>query len=354
MGTTRRTPGEVTVVVTVLNDPRLGRTLESLRTQSRVPARVLIDDGGGQGGTGFSVAEGFHQQDGRFEWLNAPGTIAQSRNQALTEVRTEFVAFLDADEVAPTDWLQNLLAPFDAPAVGFTGGPTPALSGTARGAGVCYYDGYLRRFYDRIARERPSSLPMGNTAWRMAVFDQVGPLDTTLFPRASSEDQEIAVRAQRAGWKGLYVPSASVGHDFSDLTSWGILRKQSRYAMGGFVVWRRTRSTYEATAGRVLPYALLPGVAVLGGILTIWPLTSLVGLVLVGVGLIGLGLLALGLTAQGITLDRQYPGMRFRAFEILRRWATMVGAARGLWRYGLSGRKNLPASSSSPSDSRKP
>lgn len=342
------------MVVTVLNDPRIARTLASLRSQVRAPRRVLIDDGGGPGGTVRSIAELFHREDERFLWLNAPGTIAESRNRALAEVDTEFVAFLDADEIAPPNWLADLLTPFDEPEVAFTGGPTPALAGTARGRGVRYYDGYLRRFYDEVARRRPSSLPMGNSAWRMSVFDQLGSLDTTLFPRASSEDQEMAVRALREGWKGVYVPSAGVQHDFSDLTTAGVLRKQSRYAMGGYVVWRRSGSTYEASAGGLLPYVLLPVVAVLGVILIAWPVTRPAGLLLTALGLGGLGLLALALTAQGWRWDARYPGMRYRAFEILRRWATVVGALRGLARYGWSGRRKQPKDRTSPDGPGKP
>jgi cellulose synthase/poly-beta-1,6-N-acetylglucosamine synthase-like glycosyltransferase len=354
MAAETRQRGGVTVVVTVLNDARLARTLTSLRSQVRAPTTVLIDDGGGRAGLGRPIADMFAHDDPRFVWLDAPGTIAQSRNLALAEVRTEYVAFLDADEVAPPNWLAHLLLPFDSPDVGYTGGPTPALPDTSRGVGVRYYDAYLRRFYDRVARGRPTSLPMGNSAWRMAVFDRVGPLDTTLFPRASSEDQEIAVRATRAGWRGVYVPSAWVHHDFSDLTTVGVLRKQSRYATGGYVVWRRSGSTYEASTGGVLPYLLLPAAAVVGAILAFWPPARFIGFVLVSFGLGGLGLLALGLTIQGMGWEATYPGMRYRAFEILRRWATVVGAFRGLLRYGISGRRNLPKGVSPSDKSRKP
>lgn len=334
-----RAPGEVTVVVTVLNDPRVRRAIESLRAQRRPIATIVIDDGGGASGEVQRIVEEIARADPRIEWLDAPGSVAESRNAALARIDTEFVAFLDADELAPPDWMTALLAPFADPTIGFTGGPTPALPGTARGIGVRYYDGYLRRFYDVVARRHPHALPMGNSAWRMAVFDRCGWLDTSFSAGAGNEDHDMAVRVLAAGWNGAYVPEAPVDHDFSELTSAGVLRKQARYAFGGFALWRRTGSTYETSGARLAVYVMLPALAVLGAILLAPPPTRAFGLVLLGVGLVGLGILAVALTAQGIVWDRAYPGMRFRAFEILRRWATAWGAVRGWMRFGWSGRK---------------
>jgi cellulose synthase/poly-beta-1,6-N-acetylglucosamine synthase-like glycosyltransferase len=349
-----RTPGTVTVILTVLNDRRVERTLHSLLEQRRRPDRILVDDGSGPDGIVRPIVERWRARDPRVEWLDAPGTISESRNRALQVVSTEFVAFIDADEIARPEWLGELLGPFDDPRIGFTGGPTPALPSTCHGAGVRYYDGYLRRFYDVTARAHPTSLPMGNSAWRTSVFDQLGLLDATLYPYASSEDQEMAVRASRAGWKGRYVPGAIVDHDFSELTSGSLLRKQSRYATGGYLVWRRHASTYEATGGRLAPYVLLPALAVLGAIFLAFPQLywPAVGLLATGSG--GLAVLALGLSVQGLRWERTYPGMRFRAFEMLRRWATLFGAFRGLIHYGWTGRREVGSASTEPPRSGKP
>jgi cellulose synthase/poly-beta-1,6-N-acetylglucosamine synthase-like glycosyltransferase len=276
--------------------------------------------------------------------LDAPGTIPESRNQALRVVHTEFVAFLDADEVAPSQWLENLLAPFEDAHVGFTGGPTPAMPETLRSIGARYYDGYLRWFYDRVARVQPHGLPMGNSAWRRRVLNEVGLLDTTLFPRAASEDQDLAVRAQRAGWKGVYVPDASVWHDFTELTTTSVLRKQARYAQGGYVVWRRQGTTYEARAGSIAPYVALPVLAVVGAILLVFTTTRLVGTVALIASGVGFLMLLIGLTIQGRLGEARYPGFKYRALEILRRWATLYGAFRGFLSYGWGGRRMPRAS----------
>ena len=345
--------GTVTVVVTVLKDPRVARTLESLLAQRRRADEVLVDDGGGSDDV-RRLTESFTARDARIVHLDAPGNIPESRNAALQAATGEFVAFLDADEVAPPGWLEALLRPFSDPTVGFTGGPTPAMAGTTQSVGARFYDGYLRRFYASVASRNPHALPMGNSAWRAEVFRRVGLLDTTLYRRAASEDQEVAVRALESGWKGAYVPEAWVDHDFSDITTWGLLRKQRIYAEGGFVVWRRRGTTYEASAGRLAPYVILPTAVVLGALLLVAPLTRIVGEWILGVGLLGLGLLALGLTISGLRQDRTYPGLRYNALEIPRRWATLWGAMAGLLTYGWRGRSPAPAGSAAPSPIAKP
>lgn len=331
-------PGSVTVIVTVLKDPRVARTLESLLAQTRRPDEVLVDDGGGDD-TVERITREFSLRDPRVRHLPAPGNIPESRNIALRAARGEFVAFLDADEVARPGWLAALLAPFADPTVGFTGGPTPALEGTAKSLGARYYDGYLRRFYETVARSHPHALPMGNSAWRARVFRDVGVLDVTLFRRAASEDQEIAVRALDAGFRGVYVPEAAVDHDFSDITTFGLLHKQRVYAEGGYVVWRRRRTTYEASTGRLLPYVLLPVLVVAGAVVALLPWTRLVGIALLGIGGLGFAALAAWLTVSGWREDATYPGLRYRVLEIPRRWATLYGAFRGLVSFGWSGRR---------------
>ncbi|MCI4331204.1 MAG: glycosyltransferase [Thermoplasmata archaeon] len=346
-------PGTVSVVVTVLKDPRVARTLESLLAQSRLPDEVLVDDGGITDQV-LRITESFRSRDPRVRHLDAPGNIPESRNTALLAARGEFVAFLDADEIAPPGWLAALLAPFDDPTVGFTGGPTPALQGTTHSVGARYYDGYLRRFYEVEARHHPHALPMGNSAWRASVFRQVGLLDTTLYRRAASEDQEVADRVLKAGFRGVYVPEAWVDHDFSDISTLGLLRKQRVYAEGGFVVWRRRGTTYEASGARVLPYVLLPLLAVAGAVLLLLPSTRLWGELLVLAGLGGLAALAAVLTLQGRALDHRFPGLRYRALEIPRRWATLYGAFRGLLDYGWSGTGRSPKRAASGEGAAKP
>lgn len=327
--------GTVSVIVTVLKDPRVARTLESLLRQRRRADEIWVADGGGDDRV-REITNGFSARDRSVRHLPAPGSIPESRNIALRTATGEFLAFLDADEIAPPQWLEELLRPFANPLVGFTGGPTPALAGTARNRGARFYDGYLRRFYDRVAAHRPHALPMGNSAWRAEVFRRIGLLDASMFAfgRTASEDQDAAVRAERSGFRGVYVPAAWVDHDFSDITTLGLLRKQAMYSEGGYVVWRKQGTTYEASGGRLFPYVLLPILGLAGLVLLLLPLTRPFGVAALLIAAFGLVGLAGGLTVSGWLADRRYPGLRYQALEILRRWATLWGAARGLRHFG--------------------
>jgi cellulose synthase/poly-beta-1,6-N-acetylglucosamine synthase-like glycosyltransferase len=337
------------VILTVLKDPRVARTIESLLGQRHVPDEIIVDDGGVTDEV-RRITEEIARREPRVRYLLAPGNIAESRNRALELAQGEFVAFLDADEVAPPEWVDELLAPFADPRVGFTGGPTPAMSESLHNRTARFYDGYLRRFYDTVARRNPHALPMGNSMWRSEVFRTLGPLETFGGARVGNEDHDAAVRAEAAGWRGVYVPSAPVLHDFSDIRLASLWRKQRSYAEGGYAVWRDRRSTYEATYGRVLPYAALPAAAVLGAILAIVPLTRWVGLLLLFASLGLLGLLALFLTVVGVARDRTYPGLRYGALEIVRRWATLYGAFRAAVRPGArrAGPESPPVETDSP------
>jgi glycosyltransferase involved in cell wall biosynthesis len=328
----------ITIIVTVLNDKRVGRTIESIRKQTVAPLEVIVADGGSKDGT-FELVEELAKNDKSLLPRKLPGTIPESRNQAIAIAQGELVAFLDADEVAPEGWLEALVAPFGDPKIGFTAGPTPALPGTAGTIGAAYYDAYLNRFYEKVASKNLHALPMGNSAWRTSLFKELGALDTTLYPKAASEDQDFALRVLKAGHKGCYVPAAWVHHDYSGLTVAKLLSKQATYATGGYVVWRRKKSTYEASGSRMTPYLIPPAMLVIALIMLVAvPSLALVAEVIAALGVLAFTALFMALLVDGIIGDSRYPGWRFRPVEILRQWVTLYGAFRGLLKYGLSGR----------------
>ena len=241
-------PGSVSVVVTVLKDPRVARTLESLLHQTRPPDEVLVDDGGGNDDV-RRLTEAFTQRDPRVRHLDAPGNIPESRNIALLAATGEFVAFLDADEVAPpggsTPWCaRSATRPSGSPADRPPRWPErPVRSGRDTTTAICA--GSTRPLRGPIlTRSRWGTRP---GARRSSGGSASSTLPCHRGRRARTRRWRSA--PSPPGWKGLFVPEAWVDHDFSDITTWGLLRKQRIYAEGGFVVWRRRGTTYEASPG---------------------------------------------------------------------------------------------------------
>lgn len=249
----------VTVLVTHLNDPRVVRTLASLVTQTRVPDAVLVADGGSRADVLCEI-QAFAAKHPLVRVEHHPGSVAQTRNSALTSLRgVEIVAFLDADEVAPPDWLKLLVAPIERGDASFAGGPTKPLA-PPQGKGEAYLNEFEAWFYPNVVAHDITKLPMGNSAWRRDVLLEVGGFD----PRLSwgGEDYDVNLRVAAAGHPGAFVEDAWVYHDQSgrnDLRR--LLRRKYRYNVGASLAYlkngvmrQKMRSAARNTGAFKHPY----------------------------------------------------------------------------------------------------
>ncbi len=227
----------VTVLITLLNDKRVGRTLDSLLLQTRRPDAVLVADGGSTE-ENLAPARAFAAAH---PWVRVephPGSVAGTRNSALAGLRgTDVVVFLDSDQVAPPGWLAALVAPIEAGRADFSGGPTRPL-GPPSGPGEAYLNDFEAWFYPHVVAHDLTKLPMGNSAWRLSVLREVGGFD----PRLSwgGEDYDVNLRVAKAGHRGEYVPDAWVHHDQggrNDLRR--LLRRKYRYNVGATLAYMK-------------------------------------------------------------------------------------------------------------------
>ncbi len=104
----------VSVVMTVFNEAsNMEAVLGSLLGQSRPPDEIVVVDGGSTDST-VAILERMSRHEPRLRFILKPGAnISQGRNAAIEATRHELIAVTDAGTRLPTDWLQNLLAPFD-------------------------------------------------------------------------------------------------------------------------------------------------------------------------------------------------------------------------------------------------
>lgn len=229
-----------TVLVTQFNDIRVTRALDSLLTQTRRPDAVLVADGGSRA----DVLDAMRRWAGAHPELAVrieahAGSVAGTRASALRSLagKTDVLAFLDTDEVAPPGWLAALVAPIEEGRADFTGGPTRPL-GPPASEGERYLNEFEAWFYPNVVARDMTKLPMGNSAWRLAKLLEVGGFDERL--RWGGEDYDLNLRVTRAGGRGVYVPEAWVHHDQSgrnDLRS--ILRRKYRYNVGAALAYMK-------------------------------------------------------------------------------------------------------------------
>jgi GT2 family glycosyltransferase len=237
-----------TVLITLLNDTRAVRAVESALAQGPQLTEIVVADGGSKP---ENLMELVRRSEGepRIRIVNAPGSVAESRNTALAGLKTDIVAFLDADEVAPPGWLATLTEPIRTGAAEFTGGPTKPLAAARSNAERYINSGEERLYRDHVPNDL-ALLPMGNSAWRVDLLRAIGGFDSRLA--WGGEDYDVNLRALKSGARGVFVPNAFVFHDQSHLDGFGkVLRRKRRYYFGAATAYikndvLRGRSTSAA------------------------------------------------------------------------------------------------------------
>jgi len=203
----------VVVEIAVLNDRRLLDAVASIEAQRRRPDRILIVGAPGTPEELLTEAKA-RAPHVPVEAVRVPGYVTEARARTLPLLREEITVFLDADGTAPPEWLESLVAPIEAGAASFTGGPTRPLRPPENS--IERYIVLLEQsIYEGLVPQRVTYLPLHNTAWRSEVVRTLG-FDGRL---PGAEDHDLETRAAHAGLVGRFVPAAWVFHDKSNETS---------------------------------------------------------------------------------------------------------------------------------------
>lgn len=238
---------DVSVLVTHLEDPRGLRAIESLADSEQVPLEVVLADGG----SGEDLLSEYRALGDQLPFdvhvLDAPGSVAASRDQAWSECEGSVVTFLDTDERAPEGWLTRITEPVRTGEADFAAGPTEPLQ--VEGDWDRYHAHLDGWFYRNFVAEDIVYAPMGNTAWDVGVFETLEERDGHVFDRAldsGGEDFDVNVRALKYGFEGLYVPEAVLEHDYSGLKGYrDILSKKFDYARAEAQVRHRHQAFFD-------------------------------------------------------------------------------------------------------------
>ncbi|HHX63321.1 MAG TPA: glycosyltransferase [Chloroflexi bacterium] len=107
----------ISVIITVLNEAdSIDGLLDSLARQTRRPDQVVVVDGGSTDGTLERLHHQAQQAPYRLVVISLPGSnISQGRNAAIGAASGDIIAATDAGVRLEDDWLERLVAPFEAP-----------------------------------------------------------------------------------------------------------------------------------------------------------------------------------------------------------------------------------------------
>ena len=193
--------------------------LNSLNLQSVDDFEVLLVDNGSSDGSQAYLREQFPRVE----------LIELGENRGFTgaciagweRAQGDIIILLNNDTEVDEEWLAEVLRGFDQhPEVGIvaskmllfdrrdtlhTAGDLVRIDGTPGNRGVWQEDeGQFER------EEYVFSACGGSSAYRRSMLEEIGFLDDDFF--FSCEDVDLGWRAQLAGWKTLYIPTAIVYH----------------------------------------------------------------------------------------------------------------------------------------------
>jgi len=186
------------VVITVRNEAHhIAQLLESLLAQEG-PFEVVLVDAQSRDGT-REIAETFaRRHPGVVRVFERTGSRGIGRNAGVQEARGEWVAFIDGDCFADSQWLKNLREGLAR---------SPVVAGRTVVVGKHPY-GQLERV-ELLQMGFDVTFPSCNLAYRRELFLRLGGFDPRFI---TAEDIDLNMRAVQAGASIVFIPSAVVYH----------------------------------------------------------------------------------------------------------------------------------------------
>lgn len=219
------TSSTITVVVVNWNRKDLLRAcLRSLERQSATGVEAIVVDNGSTDGSVEMLQAEFAGPPGLPVKVIRNGNnrgFCAANNQGIAASRSPFIALLNNDAEASPDWLRELCYAFDGrPEIGMAASKILVHEDPSRidKVGHLIYPDGQNRGRGSGESDHGQYDTVEETAWpdgcacmyRRAMLNEIGGFDEDLF--AYADDAELGLRAQIAGWKCLYIPTAVVRH----------------------------------------------------------------------------------------------------------------------------------------------
>jgi len=192
---------------------QLARCLESVgRIVFERPWELIIVDNGSTDETATVVRRFIESSNLQATYLFEPAAgKSRGLNSALRIVRGQLLAFTDDDCYPATDFLAEVWAAFDDPAIGYIGGRV--LLHDPADVPITTNESAMPVTFPARSFVAAGDVQGANMAFRRAVLLEIGGFDPLFGPSAlAGEDIDAVGRASSAGWKGQYRPEVIVWH----------------------------------------------------------------------------------------------------------------------------------------------
>jgi glycosyltransferase involved in cell wall biosynthesis len=246
----------ISVIVPALNEESvIAQCLASLAQQKLRAAlyEVIVVDNGSSDRT-KETARSFGDSLTLTVLERSGVRISALRNYGAARAKGEFLAFLDADCVAPQHWLEQAVDLLRANDFRIIGAQYRIPAGSSWVAKAWYGD--LWRLKDGPV----SYVPGGDLAVSRELFTRIGGFDETIV---TSEDFEFCERASSSSVPILAVPSMSVVHLGTPQTLEGFYRKQSWHGVNVHKVFLRDIIHSKSRKAMLFAVYMLAGVVVI-------------------------------------------------------------------------------------------
>jgi glycosyltransferase involved in cell wall biosynthesis len=195
----------ISIIIPALNEEKMiGRCLESLARLTFAGDRfeVLVVDNGSRDKT-LTIANSFKDRLNLKVLQQAGVRISTLRNMGARSAAGNILAFLDADCLAPTDWLERIFALASTDGSGIIGAHY-LLPEDSSWVGRTWH-----HYQEAPKSGEVSHVPAGDLVIRREDFLKLGGFDETI---QTNEDYELCDRARKAGMRVCAFPQIGVIH----------------------------------------------------------------------------------------------------------------------------------------------
>ena len=150
-----------------------------------------------------------------------------ARNLGIKQAKGKIIVFIDADCVAETNWLANLVEPFHDENVGVVAGEVLSSEPENMIQGFYAFTGFLEQ--EKKVKAQISAIGAGNVAIRKRIFDTVGEFDEDF---RWGGDNDFGVRMQKETSYVIRFAKNAIVYHYHRVSLRGLIKHAYTYGLG--------------------------------------------------------------------------------------------------------------------------